>query len=1006
MRKEDTITTYLVDILRGRRNSWTVEAHETLLRETLCPDVTVTETGREPVIIEVKVDHRNSPNLDGEAQAKGRLGEYLASFEAVKTAMALRVPYRFRELSGAEIPDALQDADDLHYALFSIDDPHRIDDLHRFPNSGWIIGNISDVVTALRIGAIPISKIAQAAEDLERGINEAARLFADAVKTRPHIAETVEKILYQEAGEQTYRMAMLIITNAFVFQSALAGTPEMEAVPSLGQLQTVNAQVKVNEILNAWDIIRQVNYRPIFDVAYRLTKEVLATDDKLVGQVLQTLRNTAQGLIAQGLAQIHELAGIVFQRLIVDRRFIKANYTRPESVALLSALVLPDPPNPPHSRKGLCTFPTVADFACGTGALLNGLYQRILGLHEQAGGNGKDIHRQMVENNLVGADIMPNASHLTASIIASTYPDVKIGKTRIHTMAYGTRRPDGKYAIGALDLLENPEATLPLGLINTERVQGDNHPPLSPRKRGEVSLPVYEGAREGLRNPDPIGDDPQVSEFRHGEFDIIVDNPPFTKTGADTSSNNPDVPKTVFGDRDADVAKEMKAALRNIGTSIAHSNAGLGSYFVDLADRMLKNGNGDPSLYPPTMGFVLPLTVLASPDWQKVRDLWATTYHDVTVVTIADAKTENCAFSADTNMAECVIIAVKGRTESTGRGTFVCLHRRPNSHLEAVEIAKWIQRLRDVRKLEEPPIGGDPIKIGDEIVGFALNCPLEKIWTTSRIKELALIQSAYHVANGRIWLPGQRDPLKIPICSVSKIAMTSFDDTRVKGARGAFNIEDGCSGTDDYPGLRHVKSDSQRTMVVKPDCHGRIRSNYWEQAQRVLERNSRTHQNIELRFNANSLSALFTEQPAIGMSKLPNVVFGNSLYEYVWMLWSNSTLGLLCYWMHCNKRYSGRGAIRLTLLRSMPTLDVRQLDQAALQNAERIFEEMKHKKMLPFNQMSEDVVRQELDQRLLSEVLGISEETHPEVHAGLRRLRERLCAEPSIHGGKQSRVIL
>ena len=119
-------------------------------------------------------------------------------------------------------------------------------------------------------------------------------------------------------------------------------------------------------------------------------------------------------------------------------------------------------------------MPKVADFACGTGALLNGLYQRLLALHEQAGGDGKDIHRQMVEDNLVGADIMPNASHLTASIVASTYPDVKIGKTRIHTMAYGTQRPDGKYAIGALDLLENPQATLPLGLINTERVQGDD----------------------------------------------------------------------------------------------------------------------------------------------------------------------------------------------------------------------------------------------------------------------------------------------------------------------------------------------------------------------------------------------------------------------------------------------------------------------------------------------------------------------------------------------------
>ena len=969
MRNEDTITTYIADILRERRNTWTVESQETLLREAKRPDITVTETSREPVVIEVKVDYAHSPNLDGEEQAKGRLNKWLASYKQVKTAIALRVPHRFRQLSSAETPDALRDANDLHYALFSVDAPHR------FPNSGWIIGNISDVATALRIGAIPISKIAQAAEDLESGVNEAAILLAAAIETRPHIAEIVEKILYQEAGKQTYRMAMLIITNAFVFQSALAGTPEMETVPSLVQLQTVEEQLNVNEVLNAWEVVRQVNYRPIFDVAYRLTQEVLATDDGLVGQVLERLRSTAQGLIAQGLAQIHELAGIVFQRLIVDRRFIKANYTRPESVALLSALVLPNRQS--TLGEGLSTFPKIADFACGTGALLNGLYQRILALHEQAGGSGKDIHQQMVENKLVGADIMPNASHLTASIIASTYPNVKIGKTRIHTMAYGTQRPDGKYAIGALDLLENPEATLSLGLINTERVQGDD---------GQ--------------------DDTQRPEFRHGEFDIVVDNPPFTRIGADNNSDNPDVPTTVFGDRDKKVAEAMKASLRSIETSIANSNAGLGSYFVDLADRMLKNSDGDAALYPPTMGFVLPLTVLTSPNWQKVRELWATMYHGVTVVTIADAKTEDCAFSADTAMAECLVVAVKGRGENTGRGTFVCLHRRPNSHLDAVEIAKRIQRLQDVRRFEDPPISGNPIKIGDEIVGSALNCPLQGVWVTTRIKELSLIQSAYHLANGRVWLPGQRDPLEVPMSSVGEIATIGFNHRTIKDPSwGAFDIEMGCSDTDLYPGLWHLDSDNQRAMVVQPDCHGIIRSNYWDKAQQILERNGRVHHNLDLRFNANSLSVLFTEKTSIGIG-LPNVVFNNPLHDYVFSLWGNSTLGLLCYWMHCNKQHEGRGRVSLKVLESIPTLDVRQLDQAALQNAECIFEEMKHKRMLPFNQMFEDMVRQELDERFLSEVLGICESTHPDVHAGLHRLREQLCAEPSIHGGKQSRVVL
>ena len=87
------------------------------------------------------------------------------------------------------------------------------------------------------------------------------------------------------------------------------------------------------------------------------------------------------------------------------------------------------------------------------------------------------------------------------------------------------------------------------------------------------------------------------------------------------------------------------------------------SDFVDLADRMLKT-NGKSR-----MGFILPATCLTTSDWRKVRNMWATEYHDVVVITIADAKGESCAFSADTSMAECIVVATKGKKNgNTGRG--------------------------------------------------------------------------------------------------------------------------------------------------------------------------------------------------------------------------------------------------------------------------------------------------------------------------------------------------
>ena len=605
MLHEDIITAKIVDILETMRSAWNIEPQntQTFLGESQRPDLTVREHGREPIVIEVKIDEPNAPNLSGEAQAREHLGRQLVSYERVTTAMALRLPHRFRHFSHRELEDALRHADDLHYVLLSGDVPESI---HRFPNEGWIKGNLTDIATAIRIGAIPISKVANAAYDLEHGVNETSILLEAAIHQRPEIGRQLEEILHQETCEQTSRMAMLIITNAFVFQSSLAGTAEMENVPSLRRLRAIEERLNSDDILAAWDSIRQVNYRPIFDVAYELV-DALSIDDRLVGRILWLLRNTAQKLIDRGLEQVHELAGIVFQRLIVDRKFIKTYYTRPESVALLAALVLPNKilmNDDFEAVKDFLSNLKIADFACGTGALLNGVYQQLLSLYEQAGGRGRDIHRHMVENNLVGCDIMPNASHLTASLIASNFPDIKIGKTQIDVMEYGTRRVDGQYALGALDLIENPETMLSLGLINTERVRGD-----------------------------ASQDNADQSEFRHGEMDIVVDNPPFTRPGSDNNSQNPDVPTTLFGDRHLNIATEMKRTLKQIENSIGNGSAGLGSYFVDLADKALKP-NG-------IMGFVLPIIALTSPNWQKVRKQWTQAYHDVVIVTIADAEIEN-----------------------------------------------------------------------------------------------------------------------------------------------------------------------------------------------------------------------------------------------------------------------------------------------------------------------------------------------------------------------------
>ena len=66
----------------------------------------------------------------------------------------------------------------------------------------------------------------------------------------------------------------------------------------------------------------------------------------------------------------------------------------------------------------------------------------------------------------------------------------------------------------------------------------------------------------------------------------------------------------------------MRRARKQKDWQVGNGNAGLASDFVDLADKMLKE-NGKSK-----MGVILPTTCLAGSDWQKVRNMWATEYHD------------------------------------------------------------------------------------------------------------------------------------------------------------------------------------------------------------------------------------------------------------------------------------------------------------------------------------------------------------------------------------------
>ena len=141
--------------------------------------------------------------------------------------------------------------------------------------------------------------------------------------------------------------------------------------------------------------------------------------------------------------------------------------------------------------------------------------------------------------------------------------------------------------------------------------------------------------------------------------------------------------------------------IRNRNPSmVGHGNAGLASNFIDLAHTKVRSPGG-------VLALVLPASFLQGEAWAAARRLLEEHYRDVVLVSIATFGTTDRAFSADTGMAEVLVIATRrGDTDQTGRAAaqFVNLLRRPQSILEASTVARSIQRIPADRPAVSIPI--------------------------------------------------------------------------------------------------------------------------------------------------------------------------------------------------------------------------------------------------------------------------------------------------------------
>ena len=653
------------------------------------PDILVAPPRRQPVIVETEF----APARTVEQDATARLGTSLHSTgEDIEGVLSVVLP---ESLKTGDLETVDRAA--FRYATHYLD--AKGESIRWPPEREWLEGGVDDLSDAIEWLSLSERKLARGTEALEQVVRNAAGLLAE------HAGEgslaRVARDLHQGAGEQTERMAAAICVSAFVFHVAIEDQEHIPPVP-------LTASISKGSLLNTWNEILAVNYWPIFSVARDVVMDLPV---RAVPPVMNRIAESISDLALLGATTFHDLTGRMFQTLITDRKFLATFYTLPESACLLAELAV-ERLDVDWSDRAAIERLRIADFACGTGALLSAAQRAVYRRFRRAGGDDKDLHRALMERVLIGLDIMPAATHLTCSMLSSAHPSLAYGKSQIHTMPYGI---DGvRTHIGALDLLDSERS---YSLFATGESMG------------------------GTESDSRSGHSVTITER---SCDLVIMNPPFTRpTNHEAGHAEIPVPSFAGFSTSHDEQQAMGRKLKKAAGLFSSGNAGLASNFMDLGHSKLKDGG--------VLALVIPFAFLRGKSWKGAREALQAHYSDVHVTSIAATGSTTRAFSADTGMAECLVVATKrGRGKSSA--AYSNLGARPSSLLEAAVEAKNVK--------------------GRAVQGNILDAG------AAGVRSMSVIQAARNLGAGNLRLPRSPMAAKLPVVTLGTVAARGLVDQR------------------------------------------------------------------------------------------------------------------------------------------------------------------------------------------------------------------------------------
>ena len=904
------------------------------------PDILV-RLAEGPVVLEIEIE----PATTVAADALSRLGMEING-SRVQNSLAVVVPVRARGISQQQLYERLA-VTDLEWQEWRIDGTA----------GPKFAGTVAELGEAVSRTIPPAGNLEAAVDALENG----ARRAGSTLYKSPGTLARVARIFGTYPSDEVANMAALVVINAMVFQERLAS--DEVAYQSVGAARR-NGQFVRSLLLQFWEHILDVDYYPIFSMARDVVAEFSEVE---AAGVLEECAATAAELLGMGAVGRHDLAGRIFNRLIAERKLLAAYYTSIPASTLLTGLALAPAKWTDWDWNSVDSISNirVVDPACGTGTLLMAAYRQILQNHLAAGGASATdpaLHRALVEKMVTGADVVPAAIHLTAATLAAMSPSVRFEQMQLHTFRLGREEPQG-IRLGSLDWLDSPE------------IQSS-----------------FSGTQESIGAKDSRG--MLVPQPRS---DLVISNPPYTRRGADGSSE--EAIGRVFslpaGDSESLEAVKQRTSALLRGTP-ANQTAGHGSSFTVLADRLVNPGG--------RVALVLPVTALSGQSWRGIRRLLASRYGIEFVVSSHDP--EQRSMSYDTSIAEVLLVARRLREGETpsGRGRFVNLWRAPYLETDALALVNAVNATAAAPslRLDGPPVGGTPIIVGGEQWGEIVEGPVrEGPWTAARWKYALTGQFAAALERGELWAEdGTRLAGNVAIGTVGEICNVGPQDRQIRGSLGVFDAYHGPNDQSQFPAMwrldssvhQNVYAESNAYLVPKPN---RDYAPIWSQSGML-------HVTRDVRYNSQPILATLTDVRALGvrawftLQVQDNDPVMRSRREAALALWCNSTLGMLLHANHSNRAQDGRGTGNKGMLETLATLDVRKLSSWQLDEAQAIWQDFRERKFQPFYCCSVDPARIELDRRLIGGMLGLGDDAK----AAVARLRGLLASEPSIYGSK------